>query len=133
MGMYVVIKSFQSVPRGNRMNALHKNVAELCSLTSDPEYYCVPVDTIFDTAFVLPNFTEIKTDKHSMIYVYPRDEWKYILTFNTYHVINIYPNLMYTYKNMFSISIFMWQIITFPCLSSNHLLEDVEDNHFSLP
>ena len=76
MVMHVVIKSFQSVPRGNKMNAIHKNVAEICSLTSDPEYYCVPVDTIFDTAFVLPNFTKNQADQQSMIYVYPRDEWK---------------------------------------------------------
>jgi len=76
MGMCVVIKSFQSVPSGNMTNAVKKNVAEISSLTLDSEYYCVPVDTISDTAFVVPNFEGIETDKHSMIYVYPREEWK---------------------------------------------------------
>ena len=74
MGMHVVIKSFKSVPRGN----IHgkKNIAEVCLLSSDPDYYCVPVDTIYDTAFVIPNFEENETSEESMIYVYPRDEWK---------------------------------------------------------
>ena len=74
MGMHVVIKSFKSVPRGN----IHgkKNIAEVCLLSSDSDYYCVPVDTIYDTAFVIPNFEENETSEESMIFVYPRDEWK---------------------------------------------------------
>ena len=52
----------------------HASICVSSSLSTDgkgsPEYYCVSVNTILNTAYVIPDFGN--KDIHKYLYVYPR-------------------------------------------------------------
>ena len=70
--LHVVIKSLQKSIGDRNANSVQQ-LAKSASFTSNPKYYIVSVNTIYDQAFVVP---DIGNDDNSVLYVYPRDNWK---------------------------------------------------------
>ena len=70
--LHVVIKSLQKSIGDRNANSVQQ-LAKSASFTSNPKYYIVSVNTIYDQAFVVP---DIGNDDNTVLYVYPRDKWK---------------------------------------------------------
>ena len=70
--LHVVIKSLQKSIGDRNANSVQQ-LAKSASFTSNPKYYIVSVNTIYDQAFVVP---DIGNDDNTVLYVYPRDNWK---------------------------------------------------------
>ena len=74
--LHVIIQSMIKLPTEKRSQTINRH-ASICvssSLSTDgkgsPEYYCVSVNTILNTAYVIPDFGN--KDIHKYLYVYPR-------------------------------------------------------------
>jgi len=74
--LHVIIQSLTKLPT-ERRNANVNRHTPLCvssTLSTDgkgnPEYYCVSVNTILNTAYIIPDFGN--KGKHKYLYVYPR-------------------------------------------------------------
>ena len=70
--LHVIIQSLNKTPIGTDENNI--KIAEKCTLYKKPSFYCVSVNTIANSAFVIPDIGSDKKD--DFIYVYPRDNWK---------------------------------------------------------
>lgn len=73
--VHVIIESLQKPPKVSDGNNV--KIAEKVSIDQKYHYYCVSVNTIHDSAFVIPDVGNSNTDQY--LYVYPRDNWKKFL------------------------------------------------------
>ena len=70
--LHVVIQSLTGEPKLQAENK--PRIADCMFLTDKPKYYIVSVNTISETAFVIPDKTEENPNQY--LYLYPRREWK---------------------------------------------------------
>ena len=73
--LYVVIQSLTSCPTESRASSSKKHICTSGTIEHNNHgYYCVSVDTIFDTAFVIPDFGNMNERK--VLYVFPRKDYE---------------------------------------------------------
>lgn len=69
---YVIIKSLNETPR-ELLDQKHYPLCQKCTLYEDNCYHCVSIDTLYDSAFVVPDLgSQFDSNKRHYLYVFPR-------------------------------------------------------------
>ena len=71
--LHVVIQSLEKDPTSH-MDSVKQEIASKAKLFKNPEFYCVSVNTIYDSSFVIPDIGNRENDQ--FLYVHSREHWK---------------------------------------------------------
>ena len=71
--LHVVIQSLEKDPTSHK-NSTNYEIATKASLFKNPYFYCVSVNTICDSSFVIPDIGN--EDPDQFLYIHSRDDWK---------------------------------------------------------